>query len=156
METWEIQKVFASTSMSWSGWRNLLSASAGVTIWNFYFRLFPGTIKAPQVVECRTHLRRHIRGKLVVIWDGLPAHGSRLIKDFIAAEGDRLRTEFLPGYAPELTPVEYLLGYWKHHTLPNLYPRDFGELSLHARHALRRMRRRPALVAAFWKQAELF
>jgi hypothetical protein len=24
-----------------------LSAIAGVTLWNFYFRLFPGTIKAP-------------------------------------------------------------------------------------------------------------
>lgn len=135
---------------------NLLSAIAGVTIWNFYFRLFPGTIKAPQVVEFLTHLLRHIRGKIVLIWDRLPAHRSRLVKDFIAAQGDRLRMEFLPGYAPELNPVEYLWGYWKHHTLPNLCPRDFEELSLHARHALRRMRRRPALVAAFWKQAELF
>jgi len=29
-------------------------------------------------------------------------------------------------------------------------------LSHHARQALRRMRRRPALVIAFWQQAELF
>jgi transposase len=28
-------------------------------------------------------------------------------------------TEYLPGYAPELNPVEYLWGYWKHHALPN-------------------------------------
>src|SRR5437870_7664764 len=47
-------------------------------------------------------------------------------------------------------------GYWKHHELPNLCPKSFGELSHHARAALRRMRRRPTLVAAFWQQAELF
>jgi len=29
-------------------------------------------------------------------------------------------------------------------------------LSHHARRALRRMRQRPALVCAFWEQAELF
>lgn len=135
---------------------NLLSAIAGVTIWNFYFRLFPGTIKAPQVVEFLEHLLRHVRGPLLVIWDGLPAHRSRLVKDFVRAHEDRLVVERLPGYAPELNPVEYLWGYWKHHALPNLCPRDFGALSGHALRALRRMRRRPRLVVAFWKQAELF
>jgi DDE superfamily endonuclease len=41
----------------------------------------------------------------------------------------RLAIEWLPGYAPELNPVEYIWGYWKHHELPNFCPRDFGELS---------------------------
>jgi hypothetical protein len=31
-------------------WKTL-SAMAGVTWWNFYFRLFPGTIRSPQVIE---------------------------------------------------------------------------------------------------------
>jgi len=48
------------------------------------------------------------------------------------------------------------VGYWKQHELPNFCPKSFFELSLHARNALRRMRRRPTLVTAFWKQAELF
>ena len=68
----------------------------------------------------------------------------------------RLQVEFLPAYAPELNPVEYLWGYWKHHALANLCPQTVGELSHHARQALRRMRRRPRLVRAFWKQADLF
>lgn len=135
---------------------NLLSAAAGVTWWNFYFRLFAGTIGAPQVVEFLQHLLRQRRDKLLVIWDGLPAHRSRKVKDFVAQQRERLEVEFLPAYAPELNPVEYLWGHWKQHELPNLCPKNFGELSHHARRALRRMRRRPTLVAAFWKQAELF
>jgi hypothetical protein len=39
---------------------------------------------------------------------------------------------------------------------PNLCPKTFGELSHYARKALRCMRRRPTLVAAFWQQANLF
>jgi hypothetical protein len=35
-------------------------------------------------------------------------------------------------------------------------PQNFGQLSHYARKALRRMRKRPSLVIAFWRQAELF
>jgi hypothetical protein len=124
--------------------------------WNFYFRLFPGTIKSPQVVEFLEHLLTHIHGDLIVIWDGLQAHRSRMVRDFVDGTGGRIQLEFLPGYAPDLNPVEYLLGHWKQHELPNFCLKNFGELSYHARRALRRMRHRKTLVTAFWKQAELF
>src|SRR5712692_1501393 len=38
----------------------------------------------------------------------------------------------------------------------NFCPTTFGQLSHYARQALRRMRRRPTLVIAFWQQADLF
>jgi transposase len=136
-------------------WDNL-SAIAGVTWWKFYFSLFRGSVRAPQVVLFLRQLLRHIPGRLLVIWDGLRQHRSRLVKDFVAQRRGRLGIEFLPAYAPELNPVEYLWGYWKQHELPNLCPKTFGELSHHARRALRRMRCRTTLVTAFWKQAELF
>ena len=133
----------------------VLSAAAGITWWNFYFRLYPRTIRASEVVDFLGHLLRHLPGRLLVVWDGLPAHRGRLVKEFIAAQRGRLITERLPAYAPELNPVEYLWGYWKHHQLPNFCPHDFGQLSYQARRALRRMRRRPLLVRSFWHQAEL-
>jgi len=129
---------------------------AGVTWWNFYFRLFSGTIRSPQVIEFLTHLLRHIPGKLLIVWDGLTRHRSRLTWDFIRQQRGRLWVEFLPGYAPELNPVEYLWSHWKQHELPNFCPQTFGQLSHYARKALRRMRKRPTLVIAFWRQAELF
>ena len=129
---------------------------AGVTWWSVYFRLFPGAIRAPQVIQLLAHLLRHLPGQLLVIWDGLPSHRSRAVRTFLAARQDRLTVEFLPAYAPELNPVDDLWGHWKQHELPNLCPKTFWELSDHARRALRRMRRRPTLVTAFWKQADLF
>ena len=128
----------------------VLSAAAGITWWSFYFRLYP-TIRAPQVVNFLGHLLHHLPGKLLVVWDGLPAHRARLVSEFIRLQRGRLAIEWLPGYAPELNPVEYIWGYWKNHELPNFCPRDFAQLSNHARRALARMRRRPALVMAFWE-----
>jgi hypothetical protein len=74
----------------------------------------------------------------------------------VAAQGERLTLDWLPGRAPELNPVEHVWSCLKEHELPNPCPRELWELSDAARDALPRMRRRPMLVAAFWKQAELF
>jgi len=129
---------------------------AGVTWWNFYFRMFPGSIKSPQVIEFLSHLQRHIPGKLLIIWDGLTGHRSHATWQYIREQQGRLWVEFLPGYAPELNPVDYLWAHWKQHELPNFCPENFAQLSQRARKALGRMRKRPTLVMAFWQQAELF
>src|SRR6516162_6592550 len=102
-------------------WKTL-SAMAGVTWWNFYFRLFPGTIRSPQVVEFLGHLQRHLGGKLLIVWDGLRSHRSRLVWDYVRAQRGRIGLEFLPAYAPELNPVEYLWSHRKQHEIPNLCP----------------------------------
>ena len=101
------------------------------------------------------HLLRHVAGPVLVIWDRLGTHRNQLVREFVAAQRGRLTLEYLPAYAPELNPVEYIWGHWKQHELPNFCPRNFGQLSQYARRALTRMRQRPALVRAFWQQAGL-
>ena len=86
----------------------VVSAAAGITWWNFYFRLYRRTIRAAEVADFRGHLLRHLSGKLLVVWDGLPAHRGRTVKEFLAAHHGRLAVEQLPAYAPELNPVEYI------------------------------------------------
>ncbi len=101
----------------------VLSAIAGMTFWSFYFQLFPKSIRSPQVIELLGHLKRHLRRPLLVIWDRLSAHKSRMTPAWIADQKRWIQTEYLPAYAPELNPVEYLWGYWKQHELPNVCPR---------------------------------
>lgn len=118
-----------------------------------------GSIKSPQVIEFLRALHRHIRGKVLLIWDGAPIHRSRVVADFLEQQRHWLHVERLPAYAPELNPVEYLWAYWKKTELANFCPKDIWELSHTACQALkriRRKRRRPQLIAAFFAQAELF
>jgi len=136
-------------------WKSL-SAVAGLTFLNFCFRLYPGSVKGEQVVDFLKALVRHIVGPLLVVWDGLPAHRSRMVRDYIADLDGWIHIESLPPYAPELNPVEYIWAYWKQHELPNVCPKDFWSLDREARRTLRRMRRRPRLIVAFWKQASLW
>jgi transposase len=136
-------------------WKHL-SVVAGVSFWNFYFRLYPGSIKGPQLVEFLGHLHRHIGKPLLVIWNGLPAHRGRVVQEFLDFMEGAIQVERLPACAPELNPVEYLFGHLKQHELANFCPKDFRQLSVYARKRLGAMRqRRSRLVTAFWQQAEL-
>jgi transposase len=135
-------------------WKNL-SVIAGITVFNFYFRMYPGAIKAPQIIQFLEHLMHQIPGKILLIWDRLPGHRSRAVGEFVAKQRGRLVIEFLPAYAPELNPTEYIWGYLKKHALPNFCPQNFNQLKTKARRSLRNMRRRPTLITAFWQQAEL-
>jgi hypothetical protein len=87
-----------------------LSVIAGITFRRFYFRLFPGAIKSPQIIEFLNALGRQIRKPLLVIWDGLPAHRSALVREYLEALKGAIQIEQLPAYAPELQPHGVHLG----------------------------------------------
>ena len=122
-----------------------LSVSAGVTLRNFYFRLYPGAIGELEVIDFLKALLRHIDGPLLIVWDRLPAHRSRLVREFIELSQGHIATEFLPPYAPELNPVEYIWAYWKQHELPNVCPKNYWELD----------ERAPQIAAPYAPQAAL-
>src|SRR6185312_2237034 len=94
-------------SFSWKQ----LSVIAEVSFWRFYFRFFPGSIKSPQIVEFLKALQATVGRKMLIIWDRLQAHRSRLVKAHVEAQRGALALEYLPAYAPELNPVEYICGY---------------------------------------------
>src|SRR2546427_6900180 len=52
-------------------WKSL-SVAAGLTVWDFYFRLYPGAVKKAQVLDFLQALVRHLRLPLLVVWDRLP------------------------------------------------------------------------------------
>jgi transposase len=126
-----------------------------MTLWNFYFQLFEKAVAKEETVVFLAYLISRIAAPLLIVWDRLPAHRSRLVGEYIDSLNGRIAIEYLPAYAPELNPVEYLWGHWKHHELPNVCPKDMWQLSDGARRTLRRLRCRPRLIAAFWKQSSL-
>lgn len=135
-------------------WKKL-SVIGGISLRSIYFQLHEESIKAPEVIGFLKHLQKHIKGKLLVVWDNLPAHRSKLVAEYLGTTKGRIWVERLPGYAPELNPIEYLWGYAKGNDLANLAPKDLWELSREAKKALRRVRRMPRCLRAFWVQSTL-
>jgi len=56
-------------------------------------------------------LRQHVRRRVILMWDRLPAHRSRVVKAALAQHRSWLTVVWLPAYAPDLNPVEQL---WAH------------------------------------------
>jgi len=139
-------------SFSWKS----LSIIGGLTLRRFYFQIHQGSIKGPQVVEFIRHLQRHIKSRILIIWDGAAIHRSALVKDYLATTKGKVIAERLPPYAPELNPVEYMWAHLKCHEIANLITTQAWELSFEATAALRRMRRRPSIIAACLSQSELW
>jgi len=90
---------------------------------------------------------QQLGGPLVVIWDGLNTHVSRVMADLVAAR-DWLTVFKLPAYAHELNPVETAWSLLKR-SLANLGKRDIGQLTSLVRTRLRRMQYRPGLLSSF-------
>jgi transposase len=135
-------------------WKQM-SAIAGLSWWRFYFRFFDGAIRSEQLIEFLATLKRQIGKPLLIVWDGVRTHKSRLVRQWLDEQDGRVAIAFLPPYAPEMNPVEAIWAYLKKHEIANLCPRDLAEVSDFARNRLKSMQRRPKLIRAFWQQAEL-
>jgi transposase len=89
---------------------------------------------------------------VLVIWDGSPIHRSRTIKAFLASGGAaRMQLERLPGYAPDLNPVEGIWQYLKRVELRNLCCHTLVELRAELRLALASLRHKRDVLRSFVK-----
>ncbi len=104
-------------------------------MWQFYFRLYRGTIKTPEIINFLGHLQRQLDRKMMIVWDGLAAHRSRGVRASVERTNGMIRLAQLLAYAPELNPVEFIWGYCKRHELPNFCPKIFAQLNQVARSA---------------------
>ena len=101
-------------------------------------------------------LKRHFRGRpVILIWDGLHAHRSRAMRQYLAGQRAWLTVERLPGYAPELNPVELVWGHIKQCDLANVCVADVDALRRPLRRGCARVRRHPTLAYHFLRHTGL-
>jgi len=98
------------------------------------------------IVDFLRHVLRHIEGKVLIIWDGLPAHRSQKVKDFLSETGERVHMEQLPGYAPDLNPDEGIWQYLKNVELKNVCCESLGALKKQLRLAFERLRHKTEVI----------
>ncbi|MFY9329459.1 MAG: IS630 family transposase [Georgfuchsia sp.] len=132
-----------------------VSVIAGLTRTNCMFRLYEGSIKKEEIVEFLKSLKAHLKQSLLVIWDGLRAHRSRLVREYLDGLVGHIQIAFLPPYAPDMNPVEYLWAWLKRHALANYCPNNLRELHTTARNKLKSAQKRPSIIAAYWMQTAL-
>jgi transposase len=115
------------------------------------FRLFVGSFSGPVFIDFLRRLLRDCGGRKVhLIVDGHPVHRSKLVSEWVGRHAERIELHFLPGYSPELNPVELLNHDVKANAAGRRRPRSAGELRDELHGYLRRRQRRPAVLVRFF------
>jgi transposase len=111
-------------------------------------------IGAPAIVAFLREMLGHLRGRVIVLWDGGTNHKGPLIRDLLARY-PRLQLEPMPAYAPQLNPVEFIWSYLKYGRLANFVPKHLGHLDQTVQAHLSEIKRRPSLLKSLWLGSEL-
>lgn len=134
-------------------WEHLSVISAITPQGKLYTWTQTQTFKGPTIVRFLKHLLHHIPGKLLVVWDRLPAHRSQVVRDFLRAGATRrLQLAQLPSYAPDLNPDEGVWQYLKHVELKNVGCHNIDELRSELRKAIARLRHKVFIMQSFTRQ----
>jgi len=111
-------------------------------------------IDAAGVVAFLRHLLGHLRGKVIVLWDGGSNHKGPLIRELLR-RFPRLHLERLPAYAPDHNPVEMIWSYLKHGLMANFVPRHVRHLDRVVRGHLVDLARHHGLIRSLWAGSKL-
>lgn len=137
--------ICAAIGYRWDGCRSRL-----------FFQTRAGSYNTESLMAFLEDLHRHLRHqKAILVWDGLPAHKSRAMQEYLLRQRGWLTVERLPGYAPDLNPIETMWGNIKGKELANRCAHDLAELDTAVRCGMSRVRRSRALPFSFLKHAGL-
>lgn len=122
-----------------------------------FFRITAGAVNSRHIIGYLKELKKYrSKKRLLLVWDGLPVHRSKIVKKFLKSEHSWLKTTRLPAYAPELNPTEYLWSAMKSKDLCNLVPKGLKYLKRAAYKSKRRIQRRTTLLKGFLKASGLY
>lgn len=94
------------------GQRQSISAASAVNSKRaFWYRVYQGGLTAELFVTLLKKLMRYRSKPVHLAVDGLPAHKTALVRDYVASTNGLLTLHILPGHAPELNPDELV---WRH------------------------------------------
>ena len=108
------------------------------------------------LIGALSELRRFLGGqKATLLWDGLPAHRSLAMAAWLRRQRHWLVVERLPGYAPDLNPVEGLWANLKGVELANLAGETLHEVIAAAERGVQRIRDTHHLAYSFLRHSGL-
>ena len=108
------------------------------------------------LIQALDQLRIFLGGqKATLLWDGLPAHRSLAMGAWLRRQRHWLVAERLPGYAPDLNPVEALWSNLKGVELANLAGDTIDEVTTAAERGIQRIRQTHHLAYSFLRHCGL-
>lgn len=115
------------------------------------FMLYRETLTASVLIRFLARLGREAGRKVFLILDNLRVHHSKKVQGWLEKYTDRIELFFLPAYAPEVNPDEYLNGDLKAQVHGSKPAKNRDELETRVRGAMMKLQNRPDRVKAYFK-----
>jgi transposase len=90
------------------------------------------------------------KSPVFLIVDGHPAHTAKVVAQYVQRLAGRLELHFLPGYAPELNPDEFVWNHLKRQGVSKTPLRRDESLRSRVQSDLATIQSRPALIRSFF------
>ncbi len=134
-----------------SGRRQSVSAISAVNArGEFWYEIYTERLNAVRFVELLKHFMRGRRTPVFLVLDGHPAHIANVVAEYVQRLVGRLELHFLPGYAPELNPDEFVWNHLKRQGVSKTPLRRDESLRNRVQSDLERIQSRPPLVRSFF------
>jgi transposase len=139
-----------------SGKRQSVNAISAVNARGaFWYNVYSGRLNAGSFVQFLKDFLRGRRRPVILVLDRHPAHAARRVAEFVRSLGGRLELHFLPGYAPELNPDEFVWSYLKTQGVSKKPLWRDESLRARVEADLAHIKARPALVRSFFQAASV-
>ena len=134
-----------------SGRRQSVNAISSVNArGEFWYEIYTERLNSARFVELLTHFMRGRRSRVFLVLDGHPAHIAKVVAQYVQRLRGRLELHFLPGYAPELNPDEFVWNHLKRQGTSKIPLRKDESLRSRVQSDLTAIKSRPALVRSFF------
>lgn len=134
------------------GQRQSISAASAVNARGaFWFCTYHGALNAELFIELLKQMMASRKKPVHLVVDGLPAHKKLCVKEFVAATHGRLTLHFLPGYAPDLNPDEWVWSHVKRTGTARRPLRKGENLREKIEEQLAKIQQMPQLVRSFFR-----
>jgi transposase len=119
------------------------------------FRLFEGGLKKHLLIAFLEGLLKDTAGSIYVVMDNLPVHKGLEVRAWAETNKDRIKLFYLPPYAPDLNPDEYLNNDLKQnvHRVSGL-PHTKAELKSNVLRYMRHIQKSPAKIKGYFNAKE--
>lgn len=134
-----------------SGQRQSLNVISAVTArGEFWAATYTAKLNAELFLAFLKSFMHARKAKVFLVVDGHPAHRAKVVKDYVRSLKGRLELHFLPPYAPDLNPDEFVWGYMKTNGVSKKPLKNNESLQQRIAEDLTAIYNDPALVRSFF------
>ncbi|MBK8915057.1 MAG: IS630 family transposase [Phycisphaerales bacterium] len=135
-----------------SGRRQSVNAISAVNrLGAFWYNVYEGRLNKEQFILFLKGFLRYRRRPVFLVLDRHPAHIARQVAEFVQSLGGRLELHFLPGYAPDLNPDEFVWNHLRQKGVSKTPLRENESLRARVEADLEAIAANPPLVRSFFR-----